>query len=201
MIRIHKIIDSSYASGPGNRLLLVLQGCSIACKECLSPETHSSRKGQEMSVKNLLQHILSIEDIQGITITGGEPMEQAEALLELIQGIKKSSQLSIFLYTGFEINELKQKAIPVQLQLILAVDILCDGPYIANLATQETLWRGSSNQKIYAFSEKGRKEINEESNPLQTCIKVTSEEWQITGIPTKEMVFLLDKGLSQGKEF
>ena len=201
MIRVHKVVESSIASGPGRRLLLVLQGCSLGCPDCLVPETHSNKRGREESVAFLVQYILSIQGIQGITITGGEPMEQAQALLQLIQGIRESSNLSVFLYTGHEINELQSHGTRAQLQLILAVDILCDGPYMIDLATQKNLWRGSSNQKIYAFSDKGRNEIKEYSQPMQMTLQATPDDWQIVGIPTKDMVDLLQKGFFGGRDF
>ena len=85
----------------------------------------------------------------GITISGGEPFCQAEALCELARAIKALG-LNIYIYSGYTIEQLLEKAVqnPFIKELLYTCDTLVDGPYIEQQRNLDLLFRGSENQRI-----------------------------------------------------
>src|SRR3990172_10109606 len=187
-IRIHDIIDKSQALGPGNRLIISVQGCSIKCPHCIVPETHSKNGGTEWTTDELLNRIFHAENINGITIIGGEPMEQANALTELCKAIKKHSNLSIFTYTGYTIKELIKDKNVWQLQLLALSDMVCDGPYCYELTDTKLLWRGSKNQKLYVFSERCRSEIKKMNAHIHVELENVAGKLRIMGVADEKFI-------------
>ena len=149
----HILLDSA-ANGPGRRDVIWLQGCSIGCPGCFNQQLWSYEPKHLIPVDSLLGKLANrIDQVEGITITGGEPMEQVEALVHLLDGVKNLG-LSTFVYTGFTLEYLqsrKQAAINEALKLI---DLLVDGPYVAAKTTDTLPWRGSQNQQIHFLTER-----------------------------------------------
>ncbi len=106
-IRIHDIFKESRANGPGLRFVIFMQGCYFNCTGCINPQTHDPNGGYSSTVNDLLQGILSIKNkLEGVTITGGEPFQQPNALLELTSKIKKLG-LNIIISTGYNLEKLE----------------------------------------------------------------------------------------------
>ena len=106
-IRIAGLIFDSLTNGEGIRDVLFLQGCNHACKGCQNPHTHDITSGYEMSVEKLVE-LLRVHSINNkITISGGEPFLQKEALLHLLYELKQLD-FNIWVYTGYKIEELMQ---------------------------------------------------------------------------------------------
>src|SRR6266542_192367 len=112
---IHAILPASRVNGPGLRTVLFVQGCSgLGCKNCWNPQTHPFI-GDDIPVTSvfnqLLQHA-SREGLSGVTISGGEPMQQAEDLAVLLQGLRDAQPgISIGMFTGYSPRELSDGAI------------------------------------------------------------------------------------------
>src|SRR5262245_61186383 len=83
-IRIHHLIERTRANGPGMRAAVWTQGCSLDCPGCFNPETHSFHAGQSIAVKELFRRIASIPDIEGVSILGGEPLQQRRPVVVLL---------------------------------------------------------------------------------------------------------------------
>lgn len=145
---IHDFIPATAVEGPGLRACLWVQGCSIRCHDCMVPHTWDRKKGKEVSVETLASDILAIEGIEGLTVLGGEPMEQAEALLPLLQIIKNSG-LSLMLFSGYTKEQLLESNCPSKKAIIDLCDIFVDGPYQKENTDFSRPWVGSSNQRIY----------------------------------------------------
>jgi anaerobic ribonucleoside-triphosphate reductase activating protein len=96
----------------------------------------------------LVSEIASADEIEGITILGGEPLEQPEPVLELIQSAKQMG-LTTMLYTGYEEEELNG----IQLECVNSSDVVIMGRYVASLRDVGLRWRGSSNQEIRMVSD------------------------------------------------
>lgn len=108
-LRIHRLFPSSVANGPGVRAVLWLQGCSLGCPHCFNPDTHSISSGHQVSVYNLAAQISELASrVQGLTITGGEPLQQATPLLQLLENVRSRTSLSIILFSGFTWNEIRR---------------------------------------------------------------------------------------------
>ena len=134
--------------GPGRRAVLWVQGCSLACPGCLVPQSWPRRGGYLRTIEQLLIWIGELNDIEGLTLSGGEPMEQAALLAELIVQVRSQRDLGVVCYTGYRYEELQA---PEQQKLLQQVDLLVDGPYQRALH-QDLLWRASSNQRLLYLS-------------------------------------------------
>lgn len=162
--------------GPGNRYVIWTQGCPHSCFNCIAPESHSINKnGYFISVEELCNEILKsavINNLAGLTISGGEPFLQAEALSNLIINLKKVSKtLDFIVFTGYEYSELQNKNNKHINNLLENIDILIDGKYIDELNENNYL-RGSSNQNIIHLSDKYRENLLEMMNLKNRNIEV-----------------------------
>ncbi len=145
--------------GPGRRYALWLQGCKKRCPNCVFPwgqplDVH----GTWMAEDALLEEIRDAADshsLRGITISGGEPFLQAEALLPLIQGIRAQTALDIMMYSGYTLAELRERHDDAIDGILACIDLLVDGEYIESQNT-DTAYRGSDNQVIHFLSPKYR---------------------------------------------
>ncbi len=151
-LRIHQIIERTRANGPGVRLAIWVQGCTRNCPGCSNPETHDASIGEKMQPAELLSIILESEkEIEGISISGGEPLDQSEELLELLKCIKDKTQLSVVMWTGYTRTEIEEMLLLEKLSKL--VDLIIVGPYIEKFHKPEGL-RGSSNQEYIFFTKK-----------------------------------------------
>ena len=153
MLNIYNFIESTKTLGPFNRFALWTQGCSFTCLGCMTPNSQSFDSGENISIRKIVDTILKVPNIEGITISGGEPFLQAEALWHLIEQLKGKNDLGVIVYTGFTLEQLKEKN-DKNINLFLEnIDILIDGLYNDKLNDGVSL-RGSSNQNIYQFTQR-----------------------------------------------
>jgi anaerobic ribonucleoside-triphosphate reductase activating protein len=107
-MNIHSRLPGSTVNGPGNRAVVWFQGCqTMSCsKTCWNPDTHSITAGREMSVSDLSDWILNLF-VDGVTFSGGEPMQQAGDLWKLITTLRGHQPgISLGMYTGYTELEL-----------------------------------------------------------------------------------------------
>lgn len=151
-LRIFGTADDSIVDGPGIRFAIFTQGCKHACPGCHNPEAQPFTGGREVTLEELQQKIEENPLLAGITLSGGEPFEQAEALIPLAQWVKERG-LTIWAYSGYIWEELiagtPNEYTPVLLQ---EIDVLVDGPFKQAEASYELKWRGSANQRIIDVS-------------------------------------------------
>ena len=157
----HKIEKTSIVNGTGIRVVLWVSGCSLHCKGCHNPETWNVRSGKlfDEEAKRELFEALDKPYIQGITFSGGHPLESenVETIYLLIKEIKENFPTKdIWLYTGytleqifptivtnnFDINRFYRQAI------VEMCDVVVDGKYIEELKDITLQWKGSSNQRV-----------------------------------------------------
>lgn len=141
--------------GPGKRAAIWVQGCNLRCRNCVVPESWDPNCGYEISTSELAEWVLSHDDLQGITLSGGEPMQQPAALHLLLDLILQERDFDVVCYTGFRYEFLKHQGNADQKKLLAYVDLLIDGPYIERLH-RPLLWRGSSNQRLIPLAKKYR---------------------------------------------
>jgi anaerobic ribonucleoside-triphosphate reductase activating protein len=146
-LRLHHFLPASRANGPGNRAVIWVQGCSLGCPGCFNPATHPPRGGQVVAVDDLFQRLLALEQtIEGLTISGGEPLQQPAPLLALLQRVRQESRLSVLLFTGFTWPEVQRR--PAAMALLAGVDVLLAGRYEAARRLARNL-RGSANKTVH----------------------------------------------------
>ncbi len=154
-IKLHARERRSRANGPGVRFVIWFQGCSLGCPGCFNPQTHSTTSGEIRSVDELVAEIIAEgAAIEGITLSGGEPMEQPEAALELVRAVRRRTGLSILMFSGYTIDEIREHAAGAA--ILSHLDVLVDGRYMAPQRLGKRL-RGSRNQNIHLLS--GRYEL------------------------------------------
>ena len=154
----HKIEKTSVANGTGIRVVLWLSGCSLHCKGCQNPETWSVDGGKLFTweVKQELYATLKQSHIQGITFSGGHPLEEenVEEVFKLIKEIRQFyPEKDIWLYTGWTWESIFNKSHDmlydgIREQVIKLCDVVVDGAYVENLKDITLRWRGSSNQRV-----------------------------------------------------
>ena len=146
-MRYNKIRKMDIADGPGVRVSIFMQGCSFNCKNCFNPETHNFSGGKEFTDETI-NHIIDLcnnENIEGLSILGGEPMHplNIDGTLKLAKMFKKTySEKNIWAWTGFLFENLKEK------EVMKYIDVLVDGQYVDELHNPTLKWKGSSNQRV-----------------------------------------------------
>ena len=130
--------NKSLCDGPGIRSLLFCQGCDIHCPGCQNPSSWDPDAGIEKEVAELAKEIVSSSDNKKVTITGGEPLLQKEAVAELIRLLDESG-MDIALYTGHDKED-------VPAGILYHIKYLKYGPYKKELHTSTTPFLGSTNQ-------------------------------------------------------
>jgi anaerobic ribonucleoside-triphosphate reductase activating protein len=109
-LRVHSLMETSRVNGPGRRAVVWLQGCSLRCPGCWNPETHGRAGGVEMNVIALVEWVRSLlanEVVTGVTISGGEPLEQPEGLAVFAEGVRElCPHISLGLFSGYTEREL-----------------------------------------------------------------------------------------------
>ena len=185
MLNVHSFLASTEALGPNKRFALWTQGCVFDCPGCMSKKTHDINCGKKFKIKELVQIILASKDIEGLTISGGEPFLQAKKLLELVTQVKRDRDLGIIIYSGYTFKEL-QYINSVSRELLQNIDILIDGRYEAEWNDNVSL-RGSSNQKVYLLSNRYKDVYEKYYESYQRKIEIYMQEdgVEIVGVPKK----------------
>lgn len=148
-LKLAGIEKESIVDGPGIRFVVFTQGCPHKCKGCHNPQTWDYQGGENWYIEDLLKEIKKVRGIKGVTFSGGEPFDQAEALVVLAKEIKKLG-LDIVTYTGYIFEEILAlgEINTSYRNLLNLTDILIDGPYMDEYRDLDLPFRGSSNQRV-----------------------------------------------------
>ncbi|MGI6500031.1 MAG: 4Fe-4S single cluster domain-containing protein [Anaerostipes sp.] len=153
---IDRILYPVTALGPGKRIALWTVGCHRKCERCSNPELWNTYKEQEICPKQVADYINQIcnrnlNDVDGITITGGEPFNQAGELVEVLKHLNRD--IDVLVFTGYRLEDLQHDE--EKKTLLEYVDVLIDGEYRYQLNDGTSALRGSINQEILFL--KGKK--------------------------------------------
>jgi len=172
-IRLHNIMEHSDVNGPGKRFVIWVQGCPLNCKGCFNKETHDINGGFDMNIAELAAQINQTPDIRGITLSGGEPLLQTEAVGRLLDLI--NYHLDILLFSGYSYDEVKKS--PQKMQILHRIDASLLGRY------NQTLPHPFFGKKLVLNGNRIKKE---ELKPwLNTEIIIQGDTVQITGLYKK----------------
>ncbi len=153
-LNIHHIDPLSRANGPGVCFTIWFQGCALHCDGCFNPATHSTAPNQLTTIEELTTHIKSYApQLDGITLTGGEPLLQSDNLLLLLNAIQSrpDTDLPIILFSGHTFEDIQSN--PKLSPILQHIDILIAGPYQPTLASNHPL-QSSTNQSIHLLSQR-----------------------------------------------
>lgn len=140
-------VGESITDGPGLRFTIFTQGCSHHCEGCHNPQTWAFEGGTPHTPQALFEEIQKNPLVRGVTLSGGEPLEQAEAFIPLAH-LLKDAGYEIAVYTGFTFEELLAHGTPAQKQLLALCDILIDGKFVLAQRDLSLRFKGSRNQRI-----------------------------------------------------
>ena len=153
---IERILSPVHSLGPGERICIWTKGCKKKCPGCISPEMQDGTGNEidEHVLAELLSQIAKKTGCNGLTISGGDPFEQANSLLALLTNVRSTFE-DILVYTGFEMAEIMDGTAGKDAKKCLGlIDVLIDGRYIRERNNPDCILRGSDNQVIHFFNEK-----------------------------------------------
>jgi len=148
-MRIAGIVHDSIVDGPGLRYVVFTQGCQFRCEGCHNPDTWNSDGGTEMAVESIINDMLSNPLTDGLTLSGGEPFEQAADCVNLAAAAHENG-LNVWIFTGKTFEELCEDSIVdgTVAELLMRTDVLVDGKFILEERTLVQKWCGSKNQRV-----------------------------------------------------
>lgn len=186
---IARILSPVHSLGPGDRVCLWTQGCNKRCKGCISPELqpYSGNEIDEDVLAKILIKVARKNNCTGITISGGDPLEQPQALLKLLTLLRNEFD-DILVYTGFELQDIQDGLVGIEAKKCLDyLDVLIDGKYIDELNYKDCVLRGSKNQELH-FINKALAPIYAEYMKQGRILEsfVHNQNTIVTGILNKE---------------
>ena len=175
--------------GPGRRIGVWVQGCTIGCKGCISRDTWARDAGRAMRVADLLAWCEQVSGhaLDGVTISGGEPFEQPAALGQLLRGLARWRQhkgldFDILCYSGYPLATLRAR----HAGLLGLLDAVIAEPYVDALPSEHP-WCGSSNQQVTALSPRGEQRYASAPDTAGKRIQALADGKQVwyVGIPAR----------------
>ncbi|QIH79297.1 anaerobic ribonucleoside-triphosphate reductase activating protein [Macrococcoides canis] len=156
MSNIAKIMPASMVDGEGVRVSVYISGCSFRCPGCYNASIWDFNKGIPCS-DVLIQEIMTLLDhdyIQGLSILGGEPLQNIELTRLLVRAVRENfgHRKDIWLWSGYMIEWILHSPYA---QLLDEIDVLIDGPFVQSLYRHHLKFRGSLNQRIHYLTKKG----------------------------------------------
>lgn len=174
--RLNKIQYPLYNLGPGKRIGLWVQGCSLGCDGCISKTLWQKEGGQDIDILALAEEVCLVADsYDGLTISGGEPFDQYESFISFCAFIKKITQLNIYCFSGYTLKELETKFTDELFKQYL--DFLMDGRYSRKKHDNGNV-RGSTNQNLYRFID---------GNPVLQSKLFSSNQWSVSVTETNNI--------------
>lgn len=190
-LAIAQVVRSTEAEGPGRRFAVWFQGCPLRCHGCCNPEFLAYTGGRPTPASALVADMRAARDgtgVEGITLLGGEPTSHAAGAAALAAAARALG-LSVMVFSGFTLEQLRGRPEPEVGDLLALTDILVDGPYLKDQPDAARRWIGSRNQQIhfltprYSFDDQWRR-----PNTLE--IRVRGGEITVNGFPARDAVGL-----------
>ena len=141
--------SDSVVDGFGIRTVIWTQGCSHNCPFCQNPSTHAFDGGALFQVEDIKEELDNLVGQDGITLSGGDPLFQIDAVTEIAK-YAKNIGLNVWCYTGFTYEKILEmgKNNPKYLEFLTYLDVLVDGKFEIDKKNLNLLFRGSANQRL-----------------------------------------------------
>jgi anaerobic ribonucleoside-triphosphate reductase activating protein len=207
VLRVSQVLGPITALGPGRRLGVWVQGCPLACAGCMSRHTWDPRGGHDVAVERLVRLWSRglADGYDGLTVSGGEPLEQPGALAALLEAADQvrrgvgREDADLLVYTGWEDAEIA--ASPRATAALDRVDAVITGRYRVGEPTR-LVWRGSANQRLIPRTPLGRRRygrhVHRVSDRPELQVRVTDETVHIVGVPRPGELSALERDLAAG---
>lgn len=150
-MRMAGFYDESISNGIGWRAVLFVSGCPHHCLGCHNEVAQDYNYGEEFDENKILQRIRDNSILDGITISGGEPLckENIEHVNNFIEHLKKEKpNFDVWCYSGYTLEQLKARNDEITNKLLENIDVLVDGKFIKERKNSEIKFRGSDNQRL-----------------------------------------------------
>ena len=158
-----------------------VQGCTLACPGCYNPGLFDPQGGHWMEAADLAAQVNAAPGIRGLTLLGGEPLQQPQALLEFLR--LASPELDRVLYTGFSWAEIH--ADPAKAAVLKEVDFVAAGRYLRSRASEANAWLGSDNKTLHELT--GRIRIAEAPEARVEAYIRPDGSGLMTGFPPEDL--------------
>ena len=178
--------ENEHLYGPGKRLLLFTQGCSLHCKGCVNQHLWEFDAGKNITAQEILE---LCADIEGITLHGGEPLDQSAGVLEIIRLLKAAGK-TVILFTGYQYKEL---SLPSQRMAWRAADLVISGRYVEEKRSIYLQFRGSTNQRVYSHQGKYKNYQIKDGKSVAVIRLNEDGEMQSRGFRSQELEVLLQE--------
>lgn len=145
MLQVAAILEESIVDGPGIRTVIFFQGCPRHCEGCHNPDLLPFEGGIAYTPQQLADEVFAkLTPLhRGITLSGGDPLAQAEGLLDFLQIVRrKRPELTVWCYTGYWYDEVSDY------NVLEMIDVLVDGPFVLEQRNLDLPFRGSDNQRL-----------------------------------------------------
>lgn len=146
-IQLFGLADDSIVDGPGVRYTVFVQGCPHHCPECHNSASHDFQAGTAADTQSIITALAANPLLDGLTLSGGEPMCQPEACCVLAEAAH-ARHLNVWCYTGYTLEALLRENNPARMALLRQVDVLVDGRFEREQKSLSLLYRGSANQRL-----------------------------------------------------
>lgn len=183
-IRINRFASPVRSLGPGRRAVLWVQGCTLGCKGCASNDTWPLDGGEVWTLPRLAATIagaMEQQDLDGLTISGGEPFQQPDVLADLVADLRTRGALhdrDVLLFTGYA----PKRAQRLGLRLWESADAIVAGPYRADLPGDDWL-RASSNQQLILNTPLAEERFVGPAGITHIQVTADGDDLLVTGLP------------------
>ncbi len=184
-LRLAQEVPDTEAEGPGKRYAFWVQGCTLHCEGCCNPEMFVHGKGGIVVAPEVLaRRIIATPGIEGISVLGGEPFEQAAGVAEVAKWVRAAG-LSVMVYSGFTMAELRGRlALPGVKALLREIDVLVDGRFEKTKPERARRWVGSTNQVMHFLSPRYTPDDPRFSTPNTVELRFENGQLTINGWPS-----------------
>jgi anaerobic ribonucleoside-triphosphate reductase activating protein len=197
-LNIAAITERTRVLGPGLRAAIWVQGCPLHCRGCIAPDWIPFVPAMQLTPEAILDR-LDLNELDGITLSGGEPMLQAAGLASLVRKARQQKDLSVICFTGYRHEQLLQNPPNAgAAELLAQIDTLIDGPYVEALNDSVGL-RGSSNQRVLHLTHR-LIDHDFESQKRTAALTIVDGVFTFVGIPTPEIVSAMEQISPTGRE-
>ncbi len=148
-LKLLRTFKETIVDGVGLRYSIYFSGCSHACPGCHNEYSWNPNNGTELTyeiLNEIANEINQNELLDGITISGGDPLFNPKDMLKVLKFLKEKTKKNIWMYTGYTLEEIKKD--DLRKKCLKYVDVLVDGRFIKELYDPNIKFRGSSNQRI-----------------------------------------------------
>jgi anaerobic ribonucleoside-triphosphate reductase activating protein len=187
VLRVATIVADTEAEGPGRRFAVWVQGCSLRCAGCCNPEMFDERRGTAMTIDQLADQIPA--DVEGISLLGGEPFEQAAGCAEFAR-LAKARKLTVMVFSGYTRAELADRSDAAA--LFAEIDLLVDGRYDRTKPEPPPpigrRWIGSANQTMHYLTSAYSADDPRMRTSNTIEIRVSARDIKINGWPSADQL-------------